>query len=275
MESKRREKYKQRKKRKILITKIFSFILLGIIIIFFLNKLGFFNVNSIEVVGNKDVSKSEIIKRSSFEIGNNFFDISKKNRETDINSIPKIKESKIKFYIGGKIKILVTERDPIMQINNYTDYYIIDNEFRLIDILNKPLVDCKYLYGINVNKVKLGDYLLKKEDKKKEFLKALFKSQTIFKEIEKIELKNKKVLLSNKDNLEIDFGSYNDIEYKLDMLKQILEDIRSSNRNISKIYMEQGKNPVAVEETDYNKNSNLIEEKANDSNEIMESNSIN
>ncbi|MGO3751438.1 MAG: cell division protein FtsQ/DivIB [Peptoniphilaceae bacterium] len=275
MESKRREKYKQRKKRKILITKIFSFILLGIIIIFFLNKLGFFNVNSIEVVGNKDVSKSEIIKRSSFEIGNNFFDISKKNRETDINSIPKIKESKIKFYIGGKIKILVTEREPIMQINNYTDYYIIDNEFRLIDILNKPLVDCKYLYGINVNKVKLGDYLLKKEEKKKTFLKALFKSQTIFKEIEKIELKNKKVLLSNKDNLEIDFGSYNDIEYKLDMLKQILEDIRSSNRNISKIYMEQGKNPVAVEETDYNKNSNLIEEKANDSNEIMESNSIN
>lgn len=275
MESKRREKYKQRKKRKILITKIFSLILLGIIIIFFLNKLGFFNVNSIEVVGNKDVSKSEIIKRSSFEIGNNFFDISKKNRETDINSIPKIKESKIKFYIGGKIKILVTEREPIMQINNYTDYYIIDNEFRLIDILNKPLGDCKYLYGINVNKVKLGDYLLKKEEKKKEFLKALFKSEAIFKEIEKIELKNKNVLLSNKDNLEIDFGSYNDIEYKLDMLKQILEDIESSNRNISKIYMEQGKNPVAVEETDYNKNSNLIEEKVNDSNEIMESNSIN
>lgn len=162
-----------------------------------------------------------------------------------------------------------------MQINNYTDYYIIDNEFRLIDILNKPLGDCKYLYGINVNKVKLGDYLLKKEEKKKEFLKALFKSEAIFKEIEKIELKNKNVLLSNKDNLEIDFGSYNDIEYKLDMLKQILEDIESSNRNISKIYMEQGKNPVAVEETDYNKNSNLIEEKVNDSNEIMESNSIN
>lgn len=251
-ETNRKELYRKRARRKNFFKRVFFIFLCILILFLILSKIGFFNVASIKVYGNDTVETSEIINRSGLKPGENFFSISKSKRIDAINSIARIKSSDISFSPMGTTKINVVERKAVLQIENYTNYYIIDEELRIIDILNKPIQNIKELSGVKLDNYDLGDYLYFKDKNKKDFILRLFKNEEIFSTVESIYFSKDGLNLKTYDGITIELGDANDSEYKLDMLREILKDIKSTNKDVDKIDMTRGDNPIVVLENIYN-----------------------
>lgn len=242
MKKSRKEKYIKRRRRKILLRRLLFILILFSILVFTLLKVGIFNVNSIKVIGNQKVSAEDIIKRSGFKIGESYFKISKKNRIDDINSIAMIKSSKISF-IPKSVTIKVVERIPKIQIEDYGNYYIVDDELRIIKVesnMTEGLLDM--IISAKTNH-KVGTFLFEKNEKVREFFYKLFKDE-LFGELKQVSPSDKSINFITKDNIEIDFGSYENVDYKFKMLKEILKDIKETNKNATKIFMEKGENPI-------------------------------
>ncbi|WP_138159316.1 cell division protein FtsQ/DivIB [Peptoniphilus catoniae] len=249
----RREKYRKRARRKLFVRKIVLFALLLIIGIFILVRTGSLNVNSITVTGSEEVSKEEIIKRSGLKVGENYFSIPKKERIKAINSIAKIKSSDIKFSLSRKATINVDERKGIIQVGDYTNYYIIDKDLRIIDILNSPVQNLKYLTGASLTNLDLGDDIFPKEKVKREFLKKLFK-EDIFSRLDEIQMESDSVVFIESHGIEIDFGKIDNVDYKFKMLNEILKDIDTTGKKALKIEMEKGSSPIVELESTYEGN---------------------
>ena len=247
----RKELYRQRARRKNLLRRIFFLFLLVLIIFLILSKIGLFNVNSIKVDGNKNVETNEIINRSGLKTGQNIFDIKKSQRIKAINSIAGIKSSDIKFFPMRSTKIEVVERKPVFQIENYTNYYIIDEDLRIIDILNKPMQNLKDLTGVKLENYELGDYLYIKNKNKKEFLIKLIKDDELFSEISDVIFSKEGLKLETKDGIMVELGDGSNPDYKIKMLKEILKDIKATKKDADKIDMTKGDNPILILENIY------------------------
>ncbi|CDZ74742.1 cell division protein FtsQ [Peptoniphilus sp. ING2-D1G] len=256
MKENRKEKYRIRAKRKNFIRKIILLMMMAAIMFFVLTKTGFFNVSSINVLGNETISKEEIIKRSGIAVGQNYFSVSKKDRVEAINSIAKVKSSKIKFSISGNTTIEVEERKGIMQIENYASYYIIDKDLRVIEIMSRPFQNLKEISGIDTQNLDLGDYILTRDKDKIEFLTQLINAEEIFNLIKKIEFKEDVYLLIDNNDVEIEFNSIDDLEYKFKMLMEILKDIEATGKNAIRIEMDNGHSPIVVLQSTYDEKEN-------------------
>ncbi|MDO5041181.1 MAG: FtsQ-type POTRA domain-containing protein [Peptoniphilus sp.] len=256
MKENRKEKYRIRAKRKNFIRKIILLMMILTITFFVLTKTGFFNVSSIKVLGNESISREEIIKRSGIAMGQNYFSVSKKDRVEAINSIAKIKSSKIKFSVSGDTTIEVVERKGIMQIENYASYYIIDRDLRIIEIMSRPFQNLKDIKGVNIQNLDLGDYILTKEKDKREFLAQLIDTEEIFNSIKGIEFKEDMYVLMDNNDVEIQFNSIEDLEYKFRMLVEILKDIETTNKNAIRIEMDNGYSPIVVLQSTYDEKEN-------------------
>ncbi len=256
MKENRKEKYRIRAKRKNFIRKIILLMMILAIMFFVLTKTGFFNVSSINVLGNESIPREEIIKRSGIEVGQNYFSVSKKDRIDAIDSIAKIKSSKIKFSISGNTTIEVIERKGVMQIENYASYYIIDEDLRIIEIMSRPLQNLKEIKGINIQNLDLGDYMLTKEKDKREFLNQLIDTEEIFNLIKSIEFKEDMYVLMDNNDVEIQFNSIEDLEYKFRMLMEILRDIETTGKNAIRVEMDNGYSPIVVLQSTYDEKEN-------------------
>lgn len=243
----RKNKLKKAKKRKKILKILFLVVILLALIFLVLLKVGLFNVKSISVKGVKSASVEEVKKRSGLKIGENYLLVSKKNRARDISSIPVVKTASIKFSLNGEADISIVERTPVAQIVNYTDYYVIDSELKIIDVKNEPMQNLLELNGISSKELKLGNFISDEEDNKLELLKKIFENKTIFAKLKSINLNEENAQFITKDNINIEFGSYRDIEYKFEMLEKIFSDIEKSNKKYTDIYMEKGEDPIAVE----------------------------
>ncbi|WP_036728952.1 cell division protein FtsQ/DivIB [Peptoniphilus mikwangii] len=266
----RKKKIIKRRKKRLLIRKIVSIIILFSIIIFFMLKLGVFNVRSINIKGASEAKESEIIKKSEFKVGENYFSVNKKDRIKNINNIPVIKTSKISFSLSRRVTISVYERKPILQIENYMDYYLLDDEFRIIGIKNEPLQNIVELTGIDEKDLKLGKFLYAKDDQTKNFIKKLFDEKEIFQNLKSVNISSNSIMCINKDNIEIKFGEPTNLDYKFKMLGQVLEDIRKTNKRATLIDMSKGDNIIVEIESDYS-NGNDKNDKDNFDENLTES----
>ena len=80
--------------------------------------------------------------------------------------------------------------------------------------------------------------------------------------IKSIELLDSLTTFVTLDGIKVEFGSYNNMEYKLRMLSLILEDIKKTDKNATVVQMEKGTNPILiVEENSKIDSSNENEEK--------------
>ncbi|RVU54775.1 cell division protein FtsQ/DivIB [Anaerosphaera multitolerans] len=261
----RRMKYAKKKKRNRFIKKIILFIVLAIITLFALLKFGVFNVRTISVTGTKIASQEEIKKKSGIKVGDNYFFLTKKKRINDIKTIPIVKTASISFSFGGYIDIDVVERTPVAQIVDYTDYYILDDELKIIEVRNNPMQNLVEIVGVPSEKLKLGSFLTFEDSEKNKFLEDLFKRNSVFSLLKSVELDDIGIYFVTKDNTDVDFGSYKNIDYKFDMLEKILADVKKENKKVNEIYMEKDGNPMAVTESessddeteDFNSNYNL------------------
>lgn len=269
---KRKRKLNKKKRYFRIFSRFFIFFSFIFLIIFALKNSNFFDVTSITIEGNKNVSSAKIKKVTDLHKGSKFFVVSKKDRIKKLKRVPYIEDAKISYSLRGRVKIKVKERLPYYQIDA-NDYLLVDDNFRILENSDKKRDNLVNLSGFNVENPQAGNYILtNKEDQEKRNLLLELRNDeySLRGNIRDIELLDSISTFTTVDGVKIEFGSYSNIEYKLKMLSLILKDISTTNKNAVLIQMEKGDSPVLITDgekdskSDKEENKNLKKEENKD-----------
>lgn len=260
-------KNRKARKRKKIIKRLFFILILFFVVIFTLNKVGAFKIQTINIIGAENIPRKEILKKADISKGQNYFAVSSKEREKNLKSLPTVKNAKVSFSPNRTATIKIEKRIPKAQLKGDSKYYIIDDEFKVIEIRSKANDDLIVLEGLATKDYKLGTVLFTKESQQKELLDKIFQNENLYKNIASVQLKKTYVTFKTKDDIKVDLGTYLDLDYKFKMLEQIFKDIKETGKDVTLIEMEKGKDPIAVSESsNNNKNSEKNEEEGKNSN---------
>lgn len=225
---------------------IFLFILC-IFAAFFISS-SFFQIKYIEVNGNKNVTREEIIKLSSVYYGENIFRINKKNSMKSIFQNPYVKMIKIKRVIPNKVIIDIIERQAAAYVPYVGSYLNIDEDGMILEVnpaINKP--DLPVVRGLAFETFKIGEILSIKDKEQLTVMKALMgelKSVELIGMITEMDISDKSAIrLRTKTDIKINLGTMEDINYRISFAKSILDD--AVKRNLKgTIEMSHKGNPV-------------------------------
>ena len=262
MEKKKRKLNKKKRYFRIF-SRFFIFFSFIFLIIFALKNSNFFNVTSISIEGNKNVSTAKIKKVSGLHKGSKFFVVSKKDRVKKLKSVPYIEDAKISYNLKGRVTIRVKERVPYYQLD-VNDYLLVDDNFRILENSDKKRYNLVNLSGFNVENPQAGNYILtNKEDREKRDLLLELRNDeySLRGNIRDIELLDSISTFTTVDGIKIEFGSYSNIDYKLKMLSLILKDISTTNKNAILIQMEKGDSPILITDGETDSKSDQEENK--------------
>lgn len=151
----------KRRRKKRIKNSILLLLLLICIFITLCLKLQYFNINDIQVTGNRNITKDEIVKLSAIEKGNNIFYTNLIKASTNIRSNPYIQSVKIKRKLPSTLQVEVVERDSYFYGNDASGkYVIIDNEGVVLEI-RKEINNMKLLkiQGFDFSKAKVSKVL--------------------------------------------------------------------------------------------------------------------
>jgi len=194
----------------------------------------FFEIKFIEVQGNKRVSREEIIKLSSIYYGENIFRINKKNSMRSIFQNPFIKMIKITRVLPGKVVIEVIEREVMAYVPYVGSYLNIDAEGMILQI--SPAAskgELPVVKGMKFETFKVGEFL---DIENKEQLTVTttlvseLKRAGMIESVSEIDVTDlSDIKLAVKQGIKVNFGSMDNVEYKVNFAKTIIEDATKNN----------------------------------------------
>lgn len=243
--SRRRKKKKKIKYFRILM----AFVVVVLLVIGFFN-LPIFNITNINVVGNERVDQASVINASGFEIGDSFIFFNKENIEEKILNLPLVEEVRVKRNFPNNINIEVSERKPASTVQLLESFLLLDRFGYVIDKVDNLMLNLTLLKGIEENdSINIGDQIFEfVSEEKNNLLKLMYNGDNIYK-YKMITLEDHQAELILSNDIVVGFGSYNNVEYKLDVIDQMVKTIEEdSSRQASMILMEEGPNPILVYE---------------------------
>lgn len=87
----------------------------------------FFNIREILVTGNKSLTVKEITDASGIPIGENIFKVDLREATSRLKLLPVIKEVRLERHFPGRVRIEVTEREPVALVSRGGDFYGLDD----------------------------------------------------------------------------------------------------------------------------------------------------
>lgn len=245
MKKRRRKKKKKIKYMRILIALI---ILLGLIFAFLHSPL--FRIRDIKIVGNSKVEIETILTASNLTREDNYIFLNKDKIENRLSGITFIESANVKRGFPLKVTIEITERKPASTLQISNKYLLIDKYGYVIDESETLLLNLMLIKGLdNVDSIRMGDTIKDfATSEQNKLLENIYNGENIFK-FKSINLEESKAEMVLYNDVFVAFGSYNNVEYKLKVLDQMIASIEDdSTRNASMILMEEGPDPVLVYE---------------------------
>jgi cell division protein FtsQ len=200
------------------------------------------------MIGNISVTNDTIISEAGLTLEDNLLGIRSKNLKEKLESIPYVKEVKIRKKLPDTIEIQIIERKAYLQFENGYSYAVVDMEGILLEnsILKYP--DIGIVNGVEWVYTKDGESILEKEPGQliKDLLNDLEMVSIVFKikEISSEDDSNIKIILFN--GITVEFGPMNNVKYKLKVLEEILADVEKKNIPTRMILMNKGEHPILV-----------------------------
>lgn len=236
---------KKMKRRRNFFRFILSLSLISLLMVFAL-KTDFFVINDIKVIGNKNITKDILINASSINIGENIFKISTSSGEKSIKKLPYTKEINIMRKFPKGIAIEITERKEMVQIKDISSFILIDEEGQVLDIKDNNKENLPIIIGLKIKNKKPGNNIFSdiESRKKLDFIKEGYDIGLLqkIKEVDMVDNNNIKLTLI--EDIGVAFGTLNNVKYKLDLLDEILRDIRKDQIPVKMILMNKGDNPI-------------------------------
>ncbi len=217
---------KRRRKKRIKNSILLLLLLISILVTLCL-KLDYFNINNIEVSGNRNIHKNEIIKLSSIENGNNIFYTNLKKARTNIKSNPYIQSVDIKRQLPSTLQINVVERDAYFYgMDSGGRYVVVDNEGVVLEI-RKEINNMKLLkiQGFDFSKAKVSKTLPVDDQRKIKLLgtfAGLLKADKSGLTLSIIDISNLLDIKMYYGNICVKLGNSEDIENKVNMAVNII-----------------------------------------------------
>lgn len=239
----------QRKKRR---KKIFSTIsivtVIGFVILMIAINTDFFLIKKIAVAGNEKVESNKIILLSSIQEGENIFKISTRDAKKNIMTLPYVKDVEVKRNLPKEIKIKIEERKEKMRIKDISSFIILDEEGYILDNVDDKNEKLTEIIGFKIKNKTNGEnvFIDNKEDLKVKFISQSqdLKMLSKFKHINMEDDENINIL--SFDNIEVVFGTIDNVEYKLNMLDKVFKDIDEKKLDVKMILMDKGDSPIVV-----------------------------
>jgi cell division protein FtsQ len=215
-----------------------------------------FNINSIEVSGNKHYENQDIIDATDIitgsngfkTIGDSLFDVLTLrygNAEKQIlENRPYVKNVKVKYLPPTKVRIELVERSPIALVPYFGTGLIIDDEGYILDTeTDADSSDLIVIKGLKIEDFELGQPI------KADNLQCLAQAFSVIKAvnesdsdddfkigglIESIDASDgSKVCLFVDSRIVVNLGNLKDLEYRIRLLKQLLlKNIKQDDRGL-------------------------------------------
>lgn len=192
-----------------------------------------FSLKNIYVTGNKTVPKDDVIRLSNLQYGQNVFRINKKKIVKNIFDSPKIKAVRIKRILPSSLSLDLVEREAVALIPYLGSYLSIDEEAMIIEVdgisekTSVPIVE-----GFAFNDFKIGEVLRidsnEQLDAALEISKAL-KNSKFIEDVSMINIEDlDNIMLTTRTGIRV-YLCNNDIDYKIQLAKAIVEDLIKNN----------------------------------------------
>ena len=243
----------QKKKRR---KKIFSTIAITAIMVFIIVMIvvntEFFSIEKIKVSGNKKIMDNKIILLSSIQEGENIFKINAGDAKKNIMTLAYIKDVEIKRKLPRMVNINIEERKEKIRIKDISSFIILDEEGYILDNVDNKNEKLTEIVGFKIKNKSKGEnvFIDEAEDLKVKFLKKAedLKILSKFKYVNMEDDEN--ISMLSFDNMEVVFGTIDNVEYKLNMLDKVFKDIKEKKIDVKMILMDKGENPIVVLEDD-------------------------
>lgn len=216
---------RRRRKKKLQKTLLLFTLMISLCTILCL-KLPYFNIKTIQVLGNKNISQSNIISLSKISTGNNIFYIDLKDSENNILSNPYIYSAEIIRKLPSTVQISVKEREAVFYNVKDNMNLVIDKNAIVLqqrdDIRGMKLIK---LDGLDYNKVELGKIISDADSRRADVVKALgdiIESNKIL-GITSIDVSNSVDIKIYYGNILIKIGNEDDIDKKMNKALNMLE----------------------------------------------------
>ncbi|MCB2288909.1 FtsQ-type POTRA domain-containing protein [Clostridium sp. CS001] len=166
IENKEKLLYKRKHKKKLKRLILLVIIMISTLITLCF-KLPYFNIATIDVIGNINVSKAEINNNSNISLGNNIFYTNFSDSKRQIIKNPYILNVEFKRALPNKVIIKIQERVALFYGKANSTFYILDNKGILLekrsDIKDMKLVN---LIGFNYEKCEVGNLIVSEDSRK-------------------------------------------------------------------------------------------------------------
>lgn len=166
IENKEKLLYKRKHKKKLKRLILLVIIMISTLITLCF-KLPYFNIATIDVIGNINVSKAEINNNANISLGNNIFYTNFSDSKRQIIKNPYILNVEFKRALPNKVIIKIQERVALFYGKANSTFYILDNKGILLekrsDIKDMKLVN---LIGFNYEKCEVGNLIVSEDSRK-------------------------------------------------------------------------------------------------------------
>lgn len=242
--------YRYRKKRKINIKRLLLLItFLCIIAMIPAITSPLFAVKDIQVMGNKNISSSEIIKAASFFYDKNLLTVKERDVKKAISESVPVKEVHLTYKLPHTLIISVKEREVAAALPYLGGFILIDPDGIVVKILPKlDSITVPVVTGLNVTHASVAGrpVIENNANSYKKLLELISAVSPLSSELSEIHAATDDVndtvfYLYTLDGYQIFLGSFE--ERKINVMKQILDDLRKNNRGKGEINIS-GETPV-------------------------------
>ena len=218
----------------------------------------FFNIAEINVSGDSQYDKNQIIKCSNINIGDNLFRTNfKKSEEKILKELVYIDNVQIQRQFPDKLNIKVNASIEYANIEYDGGYLLISRKEKILDNIASPKEGLIVIKGTEPVITQKGEKFVSKDGNKDKLLSSLTEQilNSEFEKITQIDISdsyNVKLLYDNRITIEL--GTQSDLEYKIKYSKELVNEKIGNNKKGS-LFMSDSKSNEAsfVEEGDLKK----------------------
>jgi len=211
---------------------LLAFILTSVCII--LSLTVFFNVKKIVPTGSMLYTKEEVLAAADADIGDNLLRLNtEKISKRAMKVLTKAESIEVRRHFPDQLDIVVTDGDPVLQIEQAGTYFQFTQKGRLVSITTDPAVDAQVIVGPIVGSLKEGQYMSELDEEQDETLANWRILSTALwnysiNDISAMDLSDElRLRLYYQNRIEVDLGTLTDIDIKIATLKAILYDSES------------------------------------------------
>ncbi|RDY25725.1 cell division protein FtsQ [Romboutsia weinsteinii] len=242
---------KKRKKRRLNTGKVILVLSLVLMIITAIGVTvtsSMFDSKEVELVGNKELTKEEVIKILNISSNKNIFQYNINKMEKKLLEHNYIETVDIKRKFPDKLSITIKEKKEVAILSNKNNYCYIDSngeflkKIQEVEDKNKVIVtDIEYNIDKN-NKISFKD-----EENKKRLLYLLndLQDKKIYDRIANINFQNDDIInMKTINNIEILLPKDNNIDYNISRISEVLIDLQNKNKKNGTIDLVSSRNVV-------------------------------